>query len=85
MILELIDTRNLEIEMVLPSLNLILFQAGKQFEFLIDETDQTVEAVIDRVVNVIDPVSQTVRVIGILTDPPDNLMPGMSGVVFFPE
>ena len=84
-ILELIDTRNLEIEMVLPSLNLILFQAGKQFEFLIDETDQTVEAVIDRVVNVIDPVSQTVRVIGILTDPPDNLMPGMSGVVFFPE
>lgn len=83
-ILELIDTENLEIEMVLPSLSLRLYQPGKQFEFLIDETDQSVNAVIDRVVNVIDPVSQTVRVIGVLIDPPENLMPGMSGVVFFP-
>lgn len=84
-LIELIDTRNLEIEMVLPSLNLNRYQAGRQFEFLIDETDQTVDAVIDRVVNVIDPVSQTVRVIGTLVNPPENLMPGMSGVVFFPE
>jgi len=85
MLLELTDTRNLEIEMVLPSLNLNRYQAGQRFEFLIDETDQTVEAVINRVVNVIDPVSQTIRVIGTLVDPPTNLMPGMSGVVFFPE
>ncbi|PCJ40591.1 MAG: hypothetical protein COA71_10115 [SAR86 cluster bacterium] len=84
-LIELIDTRNLEIEMVLPSLNLRRYQVGRQFEFLIDETDQTVNAVIDRVVNVIDPVSQTVRVIGTLIQPPGNLMPGMSGVVFFPE
>lgn len=84
-LLELTDTRNLEVEMVLPSINLSRYQAGQAFEFLIDETDQTVNAVIDRVVNVIDPVSQTIRVIGTLVDPPQNLMPGMSGVVFFPE
>lgn len=84
-LIELIDTTNLEIEMVLPSLNLRRYQVGRQFEFLIDETDQTVNAVIDRVVNVIDPVSQTVRVIGTLVEPSINLMPGMSGVVFFPE
>lgn len=84
-LIELIDTRNLEIEMVLPSLSLRRYQVGTQFEFLIDETDQTVDAVIDRVVNVIDPVSQTIRVIGTLVSPPENLMPGMSGVVFFPE
>ncbi len=84
-LIELIDTRNLEIEMVLPSLNLRRYQIGRQFEFLIDETDQTVQAVIDRIVNVIDPVSQTIRVIGTIIEPPENLMPGMSGVVFFPE
>lgn len=84
-LLELTDTRNLEVEMVLPSLNVRRYQPGRQFEFLIDETDQTVNAVIDRTVNTIDPVSQTIRVIGTLIDPPANLMPGMSGVVFFPE
>ncbi len=84
-LLELTDTRNLEIEMVLPSLNLLRYQPGQHFEFLIDETDQSVNALIDRVVNIIDPVSQTIRVIGTLVEPPDNLMPGMSGVVFFPE
>ncbi len=92
-LLEIVDTRNLEIEMVLPSLDLQLYQRGFQFSLIIDETGETVLAEIDRVVNVIDPVSQTIRIIGKLIshsgaerDSQQNrLMPGMSGVVVFSE
>ena len=82
-LVELVDTHNLEIEMVLPSVDLATYQPDRIFLFVIDETDQKVRARVDRVVDVIDPVSQTIRVIGVLVDPPVGLMPGMSGVVDF--
>jgi len=82
-IVELVDTHNLEVEMILPSMNLNQYQPGKVFTLIIDETGQEAKARIDRVVNVIDPVSQTIRVIGVLVDNPQGLMPGMSGIVIF--
>lgn len=82
-LLEIVDTRNLEIEMVLPSVDVVHYEAGKEFTILVDETGLEVAARIDRVVNVIDPVSQTIRVIGTLVESTPGLMPGMSGIVHF--
>ena len=80
-LLEIVDTQNLEIEMVLPSLAVQGYAAGRSFTITVDETGEQLPAVIDRIVNVIDPVSQTIRVIGRLTEPRPGLMPGMSGNV----
>jgi membrane fusion protein (multidrug efflux system) len=84
-LLEIVDTQNLEIEMVLPSLNITQYVEGAAFSLIVDETGQEFSAEIDRVVNVIDPVSQTVRVIGKPLGARMGLMPGMSGVVRFAE
>lgn len=80
-LLEIVDTENLEIEMVLPSVTVQQYAQGRQFTITVDETSETLQAEIDRVVNVIDPVSQTIRVIGKLLEPHAGLMPGMSGVI----
>lgn len=82
-LLQIVDTRNLEIEMVLPSLDVTHYAKGRKFTILVDETGLQVEATVDRVVNVIDPVSQTIRVIGVLTNDTPGLMPGMSGIISF--
>jgi membrane fusion protein (multidrug efflux system) len=82
-LVELIDTDNIEIEMVLPSLHLSRYVRGAPFTMQIDETGQMIDAQVERVVNVVDPVSQTLRIIGSITIPVDGLMPGMSGRVIF--
>ena len=84
-LIELVGTDELEIEMVLPSMNVLEYYPGRKFVIDVDETRERHTAVIDRVVNVIDPVSQTVRVIGRLTSSSRSLMPGMSGAVEFGE
>ncbi len=82
-LIEIVDTKNLEIEMVLPSVNVSRYKRGLPFTIDIDETGERVTARIDRIVNVVDPVSQTIRIIGTIPDTSHNLMPGMSGVINF--
>jgi RND family efflux transporter MFP subunit len=84
-LVELVDTRNLEVEMVIPSRWLKKLAAGTQFSLQLDEFATPVKAKIDRNVGTIDPVSQTIRVIGVLLNPPAALLPGMSGEVIFPD
>ncbi len=82
-LLELIDTSHLEVEMVIPSRWLKQMPVGTVFSIQLDESAQAVQARIDRNVGTIDPVSQTIRVIGTLISPPSHLLPGMSGEVQF--
>lgn len=82
-LLELVDTSHLEVEMVIPSKWLKKLSNGTQFSLKLDEFETPVKAKIDRNVGTIDPVSQTIRVIGILITPPATLLPGMSGEVIF--
>lgn len=82
-LLELVDTSHLEVEMVIPSKWLKKLAAGTQFSLKLDEFDTPVTAKIDRNIGTIDPVSQTIRVIGTLLSPPAALLPGMSGEVIF--
>lgn len=82
-LLQLVDTSHLEVEMVIPSKWLKKLVGGSQFSLKLDEFDTPVQAKIDRNVGTIDPVSQTIRVIGTLINPPAALLPGMSGEVVF--
>jgi len=84
-LLRLMDTQALEIEAVVPSTWLPGLAAGAPFRIRLDETGTDVAAAIDRTTGEVDSVSQTVRLIGRLVDPPDGLMPGMSGVVTLPR
>ena len=84
-LLELVDTNHLEVEMVIPSRLLKKLANGTVFTLKLDEIDTPVKAKIDRNVGTIDPVSQTIRVIATLLNPPVALLPGMSGEVVFSD
>jgi RND family efflux transporter MFP subunit len=78
-LLELVDDAELEVEVAVPSTWLPNVGGDARFEILLDETGQTLSGRFVRTVGRIDPVSQTLRVIGRLDDPPPGLLPGMSG------
>lgn len=80
-LLELVDTSSLEIEMVVASQWIARLKPGTSFSLRVDETGQVAKAAVDRVVEVIDPVSQTLRIIGRLDEAASGLRPGMSGDV----
>jgi len=83
-LIELVATDDLGVEMVLPSTWLPRLEPGQRFILRLDEAAQPVTAQIDRVVGRIDPVSQTVRVLGELIDTGgQRLLPGMSGGIEF--
>ncbi len=82
-LLELVDTRHLEIEMVIPSKWLSRLAVGTVFSVQLDEISTPIMARVNRHLASIDPVSQTIRVIGELLNPPANLLPGMSGDIHF--
>jgi len=80
-LLMLIDTEALEVDMVLPSDWLGWLRPGVGFSFAVRETGEEVPGQVDRIVGAVDPVSQTVRVIGTLAGGTAGLLPGMSGGV----
>ncbi len=83
--LELVNTSSLELEMVLNSSDLVKFPIGTRFTIKLDEFSKPVSAKIARNIGMIDPISQTIRVIATLLKPPRNLLPGMSGVIKFSQ
>lgn len=79
-LVEVIDHRQLEVEVVAPSTWLVWLTPGHRFVVRIDETGRDHAARIDRVGARIDPVSQTVKVYARLAEDAEDLLPGMSGV-----
>lgn len=83
-LLVILDDSDLEIEMIIPSNWLTWVKGGERFNFKIDETGLVIEGVLDRIGAEIDPVSQTIKAFGVLTDSRQkNILAGMSGSVFF--
>ncbi|MDQ2079088.1 efflux RND transporter periplasmic adaptor subunit [Xanthobacteraceae bacterium Astr-EGSB] len=78
-LLEILDDQALEIELIAPSRWLGWLLPGTTFEVHMDETGRTYPARIERLGGRVDPVSQSVKIIGELTGNPQGLMPGMSG------
>lgn len=78
-LLDILDNHNFEVELIAPSRWLSWLKPGYQFQIRIEETDKTYPARIIRLSGRVDPVSQSIKVIGVITEEAPDLMAGMSG------
>jgi RND family efflux transporter MFP subunit len=80
-LLEIINENDLEIEFMAPSIVLPRLNPGAVFKVSLDETARTYFAEIIRLGGKVDPVSQTIKVYGRITEDASDVMPGMSGAI----
>lgn len=80
-LLDILDDSVLELDFVVPSKWLIWLKPGHSFQVAIDETGKTYPVKLMRVGARIDPVSQSVRVVGAIGGRYPELTAGMSGRV----
>ena len=81
--ISIVDETTYEIELIVPSNWLRRLDIGATFKFAVDELDKTYTANLVRIGAAVDPVSQTVKVIGVFVAKPDKVLPGMSGSAIF--
>ena len=82
--LSIIDDRHLEIEAIAPSSIVASLLPGVAFAFKLDELGgHRVSAEISSIAAVVDPVSKTVKVIGVIKDQRADILAGMSGTAHF--
>lgn len=77
-LIKIVNQNRLELVMMVPS-HWLPQIAGQTFPISIDETGETIRARILQSTGVIDPVSQTARVIAEFVEPAPGVLPGMSG------
>ena len=89
-ILRIVDPDNLEVEMLVPSRAAARVAVGTAFALTIEETGATIPGRVVRVGAAVDPVSQTLKVVGEVAVPaktagkrPLPVLPGMSGKADF--
>jgi membrane fusion protein, multidrug efflux system len=80
-LLEIINEKDLEVEFIAPSKSMPQLKPGNTFKVTLDETGNTHKAVIIRLGGRVDPVSQTIKVYGRITENSSELLPGMSGAI----
>lgn len=82
--ISIIDDSELEIELIAPSTMLQELQPGTGFTFRIDELGgRTVPAEVGRLGAGVDPVSKTVKVMGVFKGQAVGILSGMSGTATF--
>lgn len=80
-LLDILDDRSLDVEFLVPSTWVAWMKPGTGFTLAVDETARTYSAKVSRLGARVDPVSQSIKVIGEVAGNADDLRPGMSGVV----
>lgn len=81
--LSIVGAERLEIELIVPSSWLTWLKTGDSFTFAIDETARSYPMEIARLGATVDPVSQMIKVIAVMTRNAEEILPGMSGSAFF--
>ncbi len=84
-LMKIIDDAHVEIDLILSSKSLAWLKPGTKFQFVIDETKKSYRAAISRIGAAVDPVSQTIEVTAVFLEPPENVIPGMSGTAIFED
>lgn len=84
-VLEIHDTSNYDIQMLVPSAWLAWVRPGVPFRLHLDETGQDHAALVETIAAKIDPASQSIKIIGRFETRPEGLISGMSGTAFFQE
>jgi RND family efflux transporter MFP subunit len=82
-LLDIIDDSQLELEFIVPSKWLAWLKPGSAFQVAIDETGKTYPAKVQRIGARVDPVSQSVKLSGVIDGKFNELIAGMSGRVSF--
>jgi len=82
-LLAILNNEQLEIELIVPSSWLGWLRKGIDFSFHVDETMKTYTARVDRIGAMVDPISQTILVVGVFDAPDEDVLPGMSGSASF--
>lgn len=80
-LLEIIDDSVLELEFIVPSRWLAWVRVGTAFQVKIDETGKTYPAKVQRIAARVDPVSQSVKLTGVINGKFNDVVVGMSGQV----
>lgn len=78
-LLDVLDNRNFDVELIAPSRWLAWLKPGYPFQLFVDEIGKSYPTKVLRISGRVDPVSQSVKVIGEITVPAPELMAGMSG------
>jgi membrane fusion protein, multidrug efflux system len=78
-LIDILNDRNLDVELIAPSRWLSWLKPGYVFKVRIEETDKAYPAKIMRIGGRVDPISQSIKVIGEITVDAPELMAGMSG------
>lgn len=81
--LTIIDDSSLEVELIAPSAWLKWLEPGTAFSFQVDETGSLYTSHVARIGASVDPVSQTVKIVGRLDQPDSKVIAGMSGTASF--
>ncbi len=82
-LVRIINDSELEVQLIVPSNWLGQLKAGTQFAFVIDETGKKHNVRVSRIGATVDPVSQTVKIIGTFTGAGKDVLAGMSGTAQF--
>ena len=82
-IMTVVDDSALELDLIVPSTWLRWVQKGTNFEFAVDELGRSYKARVDRLGAKVDAVSQTIKITGVFTSRPSNVLAGMSGTAKF--
>lgn len=84
-IMGILDPNDLEVELIVPSRWLTWMAPGAVFRVDIEEIGKSYPAKVARLGAAIDPVSQSIKVIGSIDGAFPDLLPGMSGRARFEE
>ncbi|MGM3182119.1 efflux RND transporter periplasmic adaptor subunit [Dickeya oryzae] len=84
-VLDIVNNRHLEINLLVPSRWLPILKSGLVFTFTPDETGTPLQARVARLGARIDESSQTLSLTGVIETKDAALMAGMSGTAHFPE
>ncbi len=82
-VLSIVDPRSAEIELIVSSNRIGEMTPGREFSFRVDETGQSLRAVLRRAAPVVDPASQTIKIYGEFLKSEPLVLPGMSGSASF--
>lgn len=84
-LIRIVNEDTLELVLMVPSVWLPRLSGNPTFTVQMDETGEALQARVLQTTGIIDPVSQSLRVIAQLVNPPHSVMPGMSGTATFPQ
>jgi membrane fusion protein, multidrug efflux system len=82
--LDLVDDRDLELELIVSSMLLASLQIGADVHVHVSETQKDYDAKVTRMSGKVDAASQTIKVYARISGDAGSLLPGMSGVAQFP-